>query len=268
MKIDANEGYSIKSYLAELYHNRQVLQGLAIRQLKIRYSNASLGLLWAVIQPLIVLGMLLLVFTNIAGFPTEFEQSPLAYALVGLAVWMFISSSFTSTINIALSSREIIGKVYFPRAYLALIALSESGIIMLFCLLGSILAGSWVVETHTLFVLPFLLILVAFTAFINLIVVMAVLVYPDTRFIAPVIIRVLLLISPITYAPAVISSSTASVINYINPIAALIDLGRYAISGFPLESYTVYTITFYFVILVIGVLPLFVRFDRMIGDLI
>lgn len=106
---------------ADLYLYRGALYSLAWRNVRSRYKQAGLGMLWAVIQPAVQVGVFTLLFGVIAGVPSG--GVPYAvFALCGLLPW----NAFAKILSdgaIALSANQaLITKIFFPRVYLVLAA--------------------------------------------------------------------------------------------------------------------------------------------------
>ena len=77
---------------AELWAYREVMLLLVWRSVKARYRQTYFGLLWAVAQPLVALGVYSVVFGKLVGVPSEGAPYPL-FVLCGLVPWNFITRS-------------------------------------------------------------------------------------------------------------------------------------------------------------------------------
>jgi ABC-type polysaccharide/polyol phosphate export permease len=101
--------------LRELYRYRDLLRNLVIRDLKVRYKNSVLGILWSLLNPLLMTMVFTVVFTlmlpsKIANFPVFFMS--------GFLPWTFFASSVTSATGSIVNNAGLIKKVYFPREIL------------------------------------------------------------------------------------------------------------------------------------------------------
>jgi lipopolysaccharide transport system permease protein len=96
----------------ELWEHRSLILNFAISDLKIRYKNSVLGFIWTFLEPLFILGVLYLVFSNI--FKNDMENYPL-YLLLGLIMWNMFSRGTTLGQNSILSKTGIMTQIYFPR---------------------------------------------------------------------------------------------------------------------------------------------------------
>ncbi|MDP3372016.1 MAG: ABC transporter permease [Candidatus Paracaedibacteraceae bacterium] len=100
--------------LNEVFKARYLLQRLVWRDLKVRYNNTALGILWNVLQPLammviFVLFLGLLFKNQTFGIPTSI------YTYSALCLWHFFSRALTQGGMAFISYNDIIKKVYFPR---------------------------------------------------------------------------------------------------------------------------------------------------------
>ncbi len=98
---------------ADLYRYRELFGNLFRRDLQTRYKGSVLGVAWSLINPLILMGIYVLVFSllwKVARVPHY-----ALYLLVGLAVWLFFSTSLTTASRSLVDSAALVKKVRFPR---------------------------------------------------------------------------------------------------------------------------------------------------------
>src|SRR5437868_4288196 len=100
--------------LGELVEYRELIGFLVWRDVKVRYKQTTLGVLWAVLQPLFTMIVFSVIFGRIAKLPSDGVPYPL-FTLAGLLPWQLFSSSFTGSANSLVGSAGLITKVYFPR---------------------------------------------------------------------------------------------------------------------------------------------------------
>jgi len=114
----------------DLVAYRGLLRDVVWRELRARYRNAMMGFLWAVVQPVMMMGILLLVFGYLLGdimqargimLPSSERPSPV-FLLCGLVPWQFLCAALASGTNSLIESQELIKKVYFPREVIPLAA--------------------------------------------------------------------------------------------------------------------------------------------------
>jgi ABC-type polysaccharide/polyol phosphate export permease len=101
---------------ADLIRYRELFSNLFRRDFQAKYKGSLLGVFWSLLNPLILLGVYLLVFGVI--FPSKTHHYPL-YLLAGLACWIFFATSLQSAARSLIDSAELIKKVRFPRQLVA-----------------------------------------------------------------------------------------------------------------------------------------------------
>jgi lipopolysaccharide transport system permease protein len=105
--------------LEDLWDYRDLLWSLAFRDLKLRYRQTALGVLWVVFQPVAGAGIFAMVFGWIAGISGG-GQRYFLYSLAGLLVWNTFQSTFLKVSMAVLANGALVSKVYFPRLLLPL----------------------------------------------------------------------------------------------------------------------------------------------------
>ena len=103
---------------ADLYRFRELFANLFRRDFHAKYKGSLLGVLWSLLNPLLLLGVYLVVFGLL--FPNTNTPHYPIYLLSGLACWLFFSVSLQSAARSMIDSGELIKKVRFPRQLVAL----------------------------------------------------------------------------------------------------------------------------------------------------
>jgi len=94
-------------------HYFELTYNLAKKDLKVRYKTASLGFLWAILNPLLMMGVLTIVFSMFFRVKTGSPYS--IFVLTGLIPWVFFNLSLSSCTTSVTDNSSLIKKVYFPR---------------------------------------------------------------------------------------------------------------------------------------------------------
>jgi lipopolysaccharide transport system permease protein len=110
------------AHLQELLRFRDLVRNLVARDLKVRYKNSALGILWSWLNPLFMMVVYTIVFKVMQpagrdGIPAT--QFP-AFILVALLPWNFFASAVTGSVNAIVDNANLVKKVYFPREILPL----------------------------------------------------------------------------------------------------------------------------------------------------
>ena len=103
----------------ELVRYRELFANLFRRDLTVRYKGSALGVAWSLANPLLLMGIYLLVFSVLWKVVGNIDHYPL-YLLSGLTVWVFLSTSLPAAARSMLDSAELIKKVKFPRQLVTL----------------------------------------------------------------------------------------------------------------------------------------------------
>jgi lipopolysaccharide transport system permease protein len=101
------------SIYAEVLHHRELFANLFRRDFRAKYKGSVLGVLWSLINPLVLMGIYTLVFSVI--FPVSSVHYYPLYLLSGLAVWIFFSGALTASARSLVDNANLIKKVRFPR---------------------------------------------------------------------------------------------------------------------------------------------------------
>jgi lipopolysaccharide transport system permease protein len=104
-------------HIKELYDYRNLIWVLAWVEFKQRYKNSVLGYFWSLLEPLFMLGILYLVFSNI--MKVQIEHYPL-FLLQGIIMWGFFARSTTASLIMIAGKPQLVKKVYFPRDILVI----------------------------------------------------------------------------------------------------------------------------------------------------
>src|SRR6266403_4610524 len=113
--------------LAEVWEYRELLYFFVWRDIKIRYKQTVVGVLWVVLQPVLTMLVFTLFFGRLAKLPSQGLPYPVFY-FAALVPWTYFSYALQMTTNIVVDSQAIITKVYFPRLILPISA-SLSGLV-------------------------------------------------------------------------------------------------------------------------------------------
>lgn len=97
-----------------------LLQTLVPREFRIRYRESYLDLAWAIITPLVLLGVYGVILSTAFGADEGGCAPYLSLAWVGLVLWTFFAQGVSSATNSMLDSAELLTKIYFPREALPL----------------------------------------------------------------------------------------------------------------------------------------------------
>jgi len=102
----------IVKHLKELYDYRNLIWQLAWSEFKLRYKNSILGYFWSLLEPLLMLIVLYVVFSNLMKVQVEYYQ---LFLLLGIILWGFLSRATTIGMFSIVGKPSMVKKIYFPR---------------------------------------------------------------------------------------------------------------------------------------------------------
>lgn len=224
--------------LGQIWDHRELLWFFAVRDVKVRYKQALLGVAWAGLQPLIGALTFTVLFHELADIELD-DGSYFAFALAGYSAWTYFATSVAAGTNTLLYNAELLTKVAFPRIVAPLSSLLP-GLIDLavgatLALGVAIAGGDGVTPGGLLLVLPGLALLLVTAAGPVLVLSATVVRYRDVSVVVTFGLQLLLFASPVAYPPELVPGSWRTVL-YLNPVSGSLGLLRAALVGSDLPS--------------------------------
>lgn len=216
----------------ELWRYRELLYFFTWRDLKVRYKQTVIGVLWAVFQPFMTMVVFSLFFGALLKVPSDGVPYPI-FVYVGLLFWQFFSGALSDTSNVLIANQAIVTKVYFPRLILPLSSVATKFVD--FMVASVILAGMMMYYGYTphlsgILILPLLLVITFMAAVGGGLFLAAVNVkYRDVRYALPFFIQTLLFVTPVIY-PASIAGAYSWLLA-LNPMMGVIQTARAGLLG-------------------------------------
>jgi ABC-type polysaccharide/polyol phosphate export permease len=211
--------------LRELYGYRQLIGTLAWGEFKHRYKNSVLGYFWSLLEPLLILVVLYVVFSNLMRVQVEYYQ---LFLLLGIIVWNFFSRATSMGLNAILGKPSMVQKIYFPREILVisssitalLMSIFESMVFIVF------MAYFRVPLSATLIYVPLILVILFIMALgVSLALAALNVFFRDVQFIWAVILQAGFFATPILY-PITIFDGLLQKILLLNPLAHILTAAR------------------------------------------
>jgi lipopolysaccharide transport system permease protein len=182
------------------YH--ELIRNLVIRDLKVRYKNSALGVLWSLMNPLLMMIVFTVVFTIMAPVRSASTENYPVFILCGILPWQFFSTSVMGSTVSIVSNAPLIKKVYFPREALPLsviLANLVNFLIALILLFGFILIFRIPLTVWLLYLPVVLLIQLIFTLGIGFFLSTVNVFYRDTQQVMDVVMLAWFFLTPIIY---------------------------------------------------------------------
>lgn len=209
-----------------------LLREFTLAHLKVKDQSAVFGLLWSLLNPLIMLSVMYFFFRYRVG--RGIDNYPI-YLLIGIVHYTHFSNATGAAMSVLESRRELAQSTVFPKEILVLsMVLSRSiDLLVSVALYGLLAVFTGVAITSSLLLLPLALIAqILLVTWVSLLLASAYGFVRDTRHIWSVVLRLLLFTTPIFYAPEFLGEGLVRKIGVdLNPLAQIITLGRSAVLG-------------------------------------
>jgi len=267
--IKPKKTFSLNDF-KEIWQYRELFYFFSWKDLKVRYKQTAIGVLWAIFQPFITMVVFTIFFGRLAKMPSDGIPYPI-FVYTGLLFWQFFSTALSQTSMSLVSNTAIVTKVYFPRLILPI-----SGVITKFVdffiasliLIGMMFYYNYTPNLAGLLIIPLLLLITfmaatgggLFLASINV-------KYRDVRYILPFFIQILLFLTPVIYPTSI--AGRYSWLLAINPMTGVIKAARAALLGNAPINWELLGISFIAVsiLLIIGIV-FFKKTERYFADII
>ena len=264
-------GHTERNYWRDLFRYRELFYFLAWRDVLVRYKQTVIGVLWAVLRPLLTMLVFTFVFSRIAKLPAEGVPYPVM-VFAAMLPWQLFATSLTEGSGSLINNANLISKVYFPRlivpASAVIVSFVDFAISMV--LLGILMAIYGVWSGATLLLLPmFTLLALLASAGAGIWLAALNVKYRDFRYVVPFIVQFGLYLSPVGFTSSIVPEKWRLLYS-LNPMVGVIDGFRWSIAGgatpFPLQTLLV-SLAVVTVLLVTGIWY-FRKTERTFADVI
>ncbi len=213
--------------LREVFHYQYLILQLTRRDVLTRYKRSVLGIGWTMLNPLGMMIVLTLAFSQIFRFNTEYSYP--AYVLSGLIAWNFFSQTTTAAMVNLVWGGGLLHRIYLPRTSFALAAIA-TGIVnvslSIVPLLLVMLVTSTPIRWTILFIPISMLVLAAFALGLGLMISTLAVFYPDVAEMYGIAIIGWMYLTPVIYPASILPDSYRFWITHLNPMYFMIELFR------------------------------------------
>lgn len=226
--LDLKEVWA-KKYLLWLFIKRDIL---------VQFKQTIFGLGWYFISPLISTGIYIIIFSRVAGIPTDGIPQPLFY-LSGVCLWNYFSQCLTKISETFSSNADLFGKVYFPRLIIPISQVVSHlfrfsiqmalfvVVYVVYAILGTHVSPNWY-----LLLFPVLVLMLGFTAMgLGLIITSMTTKYRDLKNFFGVFVSLWMYATPVVYPMSVIENETLANIMRLNPLTSITEAFKYGAMG-------------------------------------
>ena len=225
---------SIALRLGELWQHRELLYFFAWRDIKVKYRQTILGILWAILQPLALMFLFVWIFSRTSIAPnTSLDYS--VFVLSGLVLWNLFFSSVSHASESMITNSNIIKKIFFPRLIIPLSALCTALVdfaiafvlFLVYCIIQGMIPS---INAILFFPAAVLLCLVSAFGFGTLLGAMNVK-FRDFRYALPFLLQLLFFATQVIYPSSIVTESWQQILLSLNPMNAAIELFRFPLVG-------------------------------------
>lgn len=247
--------------MIKAFKHWDLIKKIAFSDFKLRYQGSVLGFFWTFLEPLLLLIVFYVVFSQLMRMQIEQYQ---LFLLLGIISWRFLDFGTSGSIFSIISKKDIVKKVYFPREILVissvftafLSAILEYLVFAVFLIYFNVIPGISLIIFPIILFAQIILILGLALGLSSLNVF-----FRDVGNIWRVVLQAGFFATPILY-PISLLPENLSEIFQLNPMAQIITMQRDSIiyGNLPLWSDILYIYTFSILILIIGSL-IFLKFE-------
>ena len=270
MEYEIKPHEKLRLGLKELWVFKELFYFFTWRDIKVKYKQTFLGVLWAILQPFLLMVVFSIFFGRALNVPSDNIPYPI-FVFSGLMLWNVFSSGLSNAANSMVSNANIIKKIYFPRLIIPMSAILVAlfDFIMAFVVyIGLLIYYKSSVNLMIIFYLPLSLFITVLTTFgIGTFIAALNVKYRDFRYVIPFLIQILLFVTPVIYPISIIKYRWIKKILSLNPMTGAIDLIRSSVAGTILSWETVIISIFVSIILFLIGLIYFRKTEYYFADL-
>ena len=228
--IKPTSSFSFK--FKEFWDNRELLYFLIWRNIKVKYKQTMIGVVWVIIQPLVTMVVFSIFFGKFAKIPSEGLPYPI-FAFCALVPWTYFSNALINTTNTMVAHQRVITKVYFPKLILPVSAVLSGlpDFCISFCVLIGMMFFYGIFPSINIIFLPLFILMAIVTALaVGLWTSAANAIYRDVSYVVPFLVQFWLFASPVVYPSSLIPEKWR-VFYGLNPMAGVIEGFRWTLLG-------------------------------------
>ncbi len=269
--IESSRGWA-RLGIREIWRYRELLYFLTWRNILIRYKQAVLGVLWAVLNPFITMVVFTVVFNRLLGVGSGSYGVPYAvFTFTGLLPWNLFAQSLTSAGTSVVGNANLVTKVYFPRLVIPSSAVlgTVPDFLIGFAVLGVLMVAYWVAPTWNVLFLPFFVLLALVTALgVSLWLSALYVLYRDVQYIIPFLVQLWFFLTPVFYPTSEIPNGWQTVVYNLNPMTGVIGGFRWALLGQQAPGAMFWLSSAMSLVVFAGGLLYFRRMERVFADVV
>lgn len=253
----------------ELWRFRDLFVILAERDIRLRYRQTALGVVWVILQPLAASLIFAAIFGLFAKLPSE-GTPYLLFVFAAMLPWNLFSGGVQRGGNSLIGNTGLITKIYFPRPIIPIASVSavllDFAVASLVMLVLMFLYGSPI--TWTIVALPVLIVItLAITVGMSLLFSALSVYYRDFSAVLPFLLQIWLYATPVVYASSLVPERWR-VLYGLNPLVGVVDGFRWALLGAPPPMITLPESAVIGLLILLAGAAVFKRVERSFADVI
>jgi homopolymeric O-antigen transport system permease protein len=227
---------SLSGSVAEYRHYPTLFLFLTLRDITLRYRQTALGVVWAVVQPILPMVIFTVVFARVLRPQTGNVPYSL-FALAGLAPWTFFANAISAASMTFVTNHNLLNKIYFPRAILPGAAVAA-------CVLDWLIAGVFLFAllfwrgywptTEWLWLPVITLVTTGLAMAVGLAAASMIAIYRDTKQLFPFLVQLWMYATPVVYPAKMLPHKIRWCIG-LNPMAGVVEAFRSCLFGTPVD---------------------------------
>lgn len=233
--IEADHAES--AYWSDLWRYRELFFFLSWRDILVRYKQTTIGILWALIRPLLIIVIGTVIFGRMGGVSLGDVLSKPVLICAATLPWQFFSTALSEASNSLITNANMLSKIYFPRIIIpaSAVMVSFGDLLISLPILLALMAWYHVMPSWRFCALPLFTALGLFAALgvgfwlsaLNV-------KYRDFRYVIPFIVQFGIFASPVFYTSGWFREKHGEMIYQLyrlNPMVGVIDGFRWAVGG-------------------------------------
>jgi lipopolysaccharide transport system permease protein len=269
IRLRPRSGWSAVNF-QELWEYRELLGFLAARDIKVRYKQTALGVLWAIFQPLVTM-LVFTVFLHRFGNIGADDPNYAINTFCALLPWNLFAYALTQSSNSLVVNQQLLTKLYFPRLLIPFSSVLSGvvdfaiGILILLALM----AWNGMVPSTAIWTLPALMVMALAAALaVGLWLSAMNVMYRDVRYLVPFLTQIWMFVSPVAYRSSDVPEKWRLLYG-LNPMAGVIEGFRWALLGHGAAPGRMLAVSAAATaVLLIGGLYYFRRMERIFADVV
>lgn len=258
----------MSTYMQNFIKFRPLLNELIMRDIKTKYRKSILGVFWTILNPLFMMVVLSVVFSNLFKFDIEYFP---VYLLSGQLIFNFYNEATTSAMGAIIDNGPLIKKIYVPKYVFVLSRIFSSSINLMasFTALIFVMLAMRVELHYTVLLVPIpLFFIVFFSLGVGILLAAITVKFRDIMHLYSVFVTALMYLTPVIYPMSILPEWLEKIV-LLNPITNILMMFRDVMMNNTMPSVTSILLAAVevVVVMVVGLYVFYKRQDTFILDI-